>query len=67
MERYLGFDVHKASTTCVVLSAQGKRVRRELMELIRGFLMPPCQALAAGEEFRGRWPPGGPWKEPEDA
>lgn len=32
MERYLGFDVHKASTTCVVLSAQGKRVQRDRME-----------------------------------
>lgn len=39
----------------------------ELMELIRGFLMPPCQALIAGEEFSSQWPPGGLWKEPEDA
>lgn len=30
-------------------------------------LMPPCQALIAGEEFSSQWPPGGPWKEPEDA
>ncbi len=32
MERYLGLDVHKASTTCVVLSAHGKRLRRDRVE-----------------------------------
>jgi hypothetical protein len=28
---------------------------------LHGFLMPPTQALAAGEEFDRAWPPGGPW------
>ncbi len=32
MQRYLGLDVHRDSTTVVVLSATGKRVRREVVE-----------------------------------
>ena len=32
MERYLGQDVHGESTTCVVLSAAGKVVRRDVVE-----------------------------------
>lgn len=32
MERYLGIDVHRDSSTICVLSATGKRVRRDLVE-----------------------------------
>lgn len=32
MQRYLGIDVHKASSTCVVLSEGGKRVSRDRVE-----------------------------------
>ena len=32
MERYLGIDLHRDSSTIVVLSAAGKRVRRDLVE-----------------------------------
>lgn len=32
MERYLGVDVHQDSSTIVVLSAAGKRVRRDVVE-----------------------------------
>lgn len=32
MERYLGIDVHRDSSTIVVLSATGKRVHRDLVE-----------------------------------
>jgi len=32
MERYLGIDVHRDSSTIVVLSATGKRGRRDLVE-----------------------------------
>ena len=32
MERYIGIDVHRDSTTICVVSATGKRVRREIVE-----------------------------------
>jgi transposase len=32
MERYLGLDVHRDSTSVVVLNARGKRVRRDVVE-----------------------------------
>ncbi|MGB5175968.1 MAG: hypothetical protein WBP10_00235 [Thermoanaerobaculia bacterium] len=32
MERYIGIDVHRDSTTISVVSATGKRVRREIVE-----------------------------------
>ena len=32
MERYLGLDIHSESTTVVVLSAKGKRVRQDQVE-----------------------------------
>ncbi len=32
MDRYLGLDVHRDSTTVVVLSAKGKRVRHDRVE-----------------------------------
>jgi len=31
-------------------------------ELIRAFLEPPWQRLAAGEAFSDAWSPGGPWR-----
>jgi predicted nucleotidyltransferase component of viral defense system len=30
-------------------------------EVLQGFLRPLWAALAAGDEFNGRWPPAGPW------
>jgi len=32
MERYLGIDVHRDSSTVCILSATGKRVNREIVE-----------------------------------
>ncbi len=32
MERYIGLDVHAASTTLVVISQSGKRVHRAVVE-----------------------------------
>ena len=32
MERYIGLDVHAASTTCAVIDARGKRVRVDVVE-----------------------------------
>ncbi len=32
MERYIGIDVHRDSTTICVVSATGKRIRREIVE-----------------------------------
>ena len=32
MERYIGIDVHRDSSTICVLSATGKRVSREVVE-----------------------------------
>lgn len=46
MERYLGIDVHKASTTCVVLSTQGKRVRRDRVETNGKVLVRYVKSLA---------------------
>ncbi len=34
----------------------------KVIQALRQFLMPPSRALSAGEEFRGAWPPGGPWR-----
>ncbi|MDR4469606.1 MAG: nucleotidyl transferase AbiEii/AbiGii toxin family protein [Nitrospira sp.] len=33
----------------------------EVVELLRGFLMPPMRASANSERFDRHWPPGGPW------
>lgn len=33
---------------------------------LRGFLLPPLGALAAGEGFELIWRPGGPWQRPEE-
>ncbi len=46
MERYLGIDVHKVSSTCVVLSAQGKQVRRDRVETNGEALVGYLQSLA---------------------
>lgn len=46
MERYLGIDVHKASTTCVVLSAQGKRVQQDRVETHGEVLVRYVQGLS---------------------
>ena len=32
MERFIGLDVHAASTTCAVIDARGKRVRVDVVE-----------------------------------
>ena len=34
----------------------------QVVQLLRGFLMPPTLAAARGEAFAAYWPPGGPWK-----
>lgn len=34
---------------------------REVIELLRAFLMPPTEALASGSDFPAHWPPAGPW------
>jgi hypothetical protein len=34
----------------------------EVCTVLSEFLIPPAQALAAGEKFAFTWPPGGPWK-----
>lgn len=46
MERYLGLDVHRDSTTVVVLSAHGKRVRRDRVETNGQALVGYLQSLA---------------------
>jgi len=46
MQRYLGIDVHKASSTCVVLSERGKRVSRDRMETSGEVLVRYVQSLA---------------------
>jgi hypothetical protein len=33
----------------------------QVVEKIRGFLLPVLQSLKAGNEFDAVWPPGGPW------
>jgi hypothetical protein len=32
-----------------------------VVELLRGFLMPPMRAAAKSERFDRHWPAGGPW------
>jgi hypothetical protein len=39
MDRYIGVDVHRASTTFEVLSASGKKVRRDVVETNGGALV----------------------------
>lgn len=34
-----------------------------IVTAIRGFLMPPCVAVAFGSPFTQKWPKGGPWME----
>lgn len=46
MERYLGLDVHRDSTTVVVLSATGKRVRRDVVETNGQVLVGLLKSLA---------------------
>jgi predicted nucleotidyltransferase component of viral defense system len=36
----------------------------EVVVALHDFLMPPVQALAAGEPFERKWPSGGPWTAP---
>jgi predicted nucleotidyltransferase component of viral defense system len=36
----------------------------EVCAFLSRFLMPPTAELSAGREFRGSWPPGGPWTAP---
>jgi predicted nucleotidyltransferase component of viral defense system len=38
----------------------------EVVVALRDFLMPPVQALAAGEPFERNWPAGGPWSATEN-
>lgn len=35
----------------------------EVVDIIRGFLMPPCSGAVSAGTFTKRWPPGGPWQE----
>ncbi len=35
----------------------------QVCTFLKGFLMPPTQALCAGIEFQGKWAPLGPWTE----
>ncbi len=35
---------------------------RELLPVLRSFLLPPLEALGAGRAFQGAWPKGGPWR-----
>lgn len=37
----------------------------EVCILLRGFLMPPSQAVASGEPFNDVWSASGPWRPPE--
>jgi transposase len=46
MQRYLGIDVHKASSTCVVMSARGKRVSRDRVETNGQALVSYVKSLA---------------------
>lgn len=34
----------------------------QVVEFLRGFLMPPTLAAGRGERFTAHWPAGGPWK-----
>lgn len=42
------------------LDASGASLE-QVCVFLNGFLIPPTQALAAGEEWLSNWPPGGPW------
>ena len=46
MERYIGIDVHRDSSTIIVLSATGKRVRRDLVETNGPVMIRYLQQLA---------------------
>lgn len=46
MTRYLGLDVHQESTTAVVVSAQGKHIRRDRLETNGQVLVRYVQSLA---------------------
>lgn len=45
------------------LAARGVSLE-QAVALLRGFVMPPAQALARGESFEMEWPAGGPWSPP---
>ncbi len=34
----------------------------EVVQILRDFLLPPAQALVAGQPFEQSWPAGGPWQ-----
>ncbi len=34
----------------------------EVVQILRDFLLPPAQALVAGQPFERSWPAGGPWQ-----
>jgi hypothetical protein len=43
----------------------GTTTLEQVCTFLSGFLMPPIQALAAGEAWAGEWPPAGPWTKTE--
>jgi hypothetical protein len=43
----------------------GGAALEDVCGFLSGFLLPPTQALAAGEAWTKNWPPAGPWTEPE--
>ncbi len=59
MERYIGLDVHAASTTLVVISQSGKRVHRAVVEtngraLVEAIRMIPGNKCASKRGPRAR-------------
>lgn len=45
-----------------VVAPQASLTLREVTARMRDFLLPPLQALQAGQPFVGAWQPGGPWQ-----
>jgi hypothetical protein len=43
----------------------GGATLEQICAFLSGFLMPPTQALAAGQPWTRHWPPAGPWSETE--
>jgi len=41
----------------------GNRELRQVIEDLKGFLMPPLGAITRGRDFIKTWPAGGPWKQ----
>jgi len=49
--RYIAFDVHAESTTCVVLSSAGKRLREEVVETSAGALISFLKTISGRKQL----------------